>query len=60
VEEFKYLGTTLTNENSIEEKIMSRLKSGSAEYFVYQFAIQKFKKIYRIKILPVVLYGCET
>ena len=31
VEEFKYLGTTLTNQNSI------------AESFVFQVAIQKFK-----------------
>jgi len=30
VEEFKYLGTTLTNENSIAEEIKSRLKSGNA------------------------------
>ena len=28
VEEFKYLGTTLTNQNSITEEIKSRLKSG--------------------------------
>ena len=33
-----------------------------AESFVLQFAIQKFKDqdIYRIIILPIVLYGCET
>ena len=30
VEEFKYLGPTLTNQNSIQEKIKSRLKSGNA------------------------------
>ena len=30
VEEFKYLGTTLTNENSIAEEIKSRLKSVNA------------------------------
>jgi len=30
VEEFKYLGTTLTNQNSIAEKIKSRLRSGNA------------------------------
>ena len=29
-EEFKYLGTTLTNQNSIQEEIMNRLKSGNA------------------------------
>jgi len=32
VEEFKYLGTTLGNQNSIQEEIMSRLKSGNACY----------------------------
>jgi hypothetical protein len=31
-----------------------------AEYFVFQFAIQKFKDLHRTTILPVVLYGCET
>jgi len=30
VEEFKHLGTTLTNQNSIKEEIKSRLKSGNA------------------------------
>jgi hypothetical protein len=30
VEEFKYLGTTLTNNNSIQEEIKSRLKAGNA------------------------------
>jgi len=32
VEEFKYLGTTLTNQNSIQEEIRGRLKSGNACY----------------------------
>jgi hypothetical protein len=48
VEEFKYLGTTLTSDNSIQEEIKSRLKSGDAclslgAEFVIQFAIQKLK-----------------
>jgi len=49
VEEFKYLGTTLTNQNSIAEEIKSRcevskcLLSFGAESFVFQVAIQKFK-----------------
>ena len=35
--------------------------SFNAGYFVYKFAIQKYKlNIHRIVILPVVLYGCET
>jgi len=29
-EQFKYLGTTLKNQNSIQEEIKSRLKSGNA------------------------------
>jgi len=32
VEQFKHLGTTLTNQNSIKEEMKSRLKSGSACY----------------------------
>ena len=66
VEEFKYLGTTLTNQNSIQEVIKSRLNSGKACYHSVQNLLSsslvsknlKFK-IYRIIILPV-LYGRET
>ena len=36
VEVFKYLGTTLTNQNSIVEEIKSRLRSGSACYHLVQ------------------------
>jgi hypothetical protein len=38
------------------------LLSFSAEFVVFQFAIQKYvsTKIYRTIILLVVLYGCET
>jgi hypothetical protein len=32
VEQFKYFGTNLTNQNSIHEEIKSRLKSGNASY----------------------------
>src|SRR5215469_14164870 len=67
VEEFKYLGTTLTNHNSIQEEIKSRLKLGNACYYSVQnllsssFLSKTLKiKIYRTIILPVVLYGCET
>jgi hypothetical protein len=33
VEEFKYLGTTLTDQNSIQEEIQNRLKLGNACYY---------------------------
>jgi hypothetical protein len=36
VEEFKYLGATLTDQNSIEEDIKSRLKLGNACYHSVQ------------------------
>ena len=36
VEEFKYLGTTLTDQNSIQEEIKSRLKLGNACCYAVQ------------------------
>jgi len=67
VEEFKYLGITVTDQNSIQEEIKSRLKSGNACYLSVQNLLSSSLlsknlkiKIYRIIILPVVLYGCET
>jgi len=65
VEDFKYLGTTLTNQNSIAEEIKCRLRSGNACYhsvknILSSRLLPKNLKIYRIIILPVVLYGCET
>jgi hypothetical protein len=47
VEEFKYLGTTLKNENYIQEEDQSEVRENfllfGAESFVFQFAIQKSK-----------------
>ena len=67
VEEFKYLRTTLTNQNSIQKEIKSRLKSGNACYYSVQNILSSSLlsknlkiKIYRTIIFPVVLYECET
>jgi len=67
MEEFKYLATTLTDQNSIQEEINSRLKLGNACYHSVQSLLssrllsKNLKiKIYKTIILPVVLYGCET
>jgi hypothetical protein len=67
VEQLRYFGTILMNQNSIHEDIKSRLKSGNAGYnlvhnlFIFQFAIQWYKDedIQNI-ILTVVWYGCVT
>ena len=67
VEEFKYLGKTLTYQNSISEEIKNNLRSGHSCYHLLQNLLssrllsKNLKiKIYRTIILPVVLYGCET
>jgi hypothetical protein len=67
VEEFRYLGTALTNKISSQEEINCRLKSGNACYHSVQNILcstllsKNLKvKIYRTIILPVVFYGCET
>jgi len=61
------LGRTLTNQNYIQDKIKSRLKSWNACYHSVQNFLSSSLlsnnlkiKIYRTIILPVVLYGCET
>jgi len=67
VEEFKYLETTLTNQNSVQEEIKSRLKSGNSCYYSIQNILSSSvpsknlkTKIYSAIISSVVLYGCET
>jgi hypothetical protein len=64
VEEFRYLGTTLTDQNSIQEEIKSRLKLGNACYYSMQNFLSSSLlsknlkiKIYRSTILPVVCMG---
>ena len=67
VEQFKYLGTTLTHQNSIQEEIQSRLKSGNAcnlsdQILLSSSLLSKNKKpeVYKIIILPVAVYVCES
>jgi hypothetical protein len=67
VEQFKYLGPTLTNHNSIQEEIKSRLKSWNACYHSVQNLWSSTLlcknlniKINRTIILPVASYGCEN
>jgi len=62
VEAFKYLGTTLTDQNSIVEQINRRLNSWIACcHFSSSFLSKNLNiNVYRTIILPLVLYGCET
>jgi len=67
VEGFKYLGTTLTNQNSTQEEMKSRMKSGNVCYHSVQNLLSSSLlskdlkiKMHTTRILPVTVYGCET
>jgi hypothetical protein len=67
VVQFKYVGTTATNHNLIQEETETRLNSGNVCYHSVQNILsshllsKKVKsRIYKIIIFPVVLYECET
>jgi len=67
VADFKYLGTTLTNQNYVQEEVKIRLKAGNACYHSAQNLLSSTSlsknikiKIHRTIILSVVLCGCES
>jgi hypothetical protein len=67
VAQFKYFGTTITDQNLIQEEIKRRLNSDNACYhsvqnFLYSHLLSKTVKIriHKSIILHVALYGCET
>ena len=60
VEGFKYLGTNLTNQNSIAEEIKSRLRSGSAGYYSVQNLLSSrlLSKNLKTKIYRNIIFVC--
>jgi sorting nexin-29 len=67
VSQFKYLGATVTNQNLIQEEIKRILNSVNACYHCDQNLLSSRLmsknlqiRTYKMKILPVILYGCET
>jgi hypothetical protein len=66
VSQFKYLGTTVTIQNLIQEKIKRRLSSGNVRYHSIQSLLSSRllsknlkMRIYKTIISPVILYGRE-
>jgi hypothetical protein len=67
VAQFKYLGTTVTNQILIQEEIKRRMNSGNACHHSVQDLLSSHLlsknvkiRIHKTIILPVVLYGCKT
>ena len=59
VEEFKYLGTTLTNQNSIQEDRRSRMKLGNACYYSVQDLLSSglLSKNLKIKVYRTIIFA---
>jgi hypothetical protein len=64
---FKYLGSIVNEDNSIEQEIQERIAAGNRAYFANKIMFtskqisRKVKlKLYRTIVRPVVTYACET
>jgi hypothetical protein len=67
VTEFIYLGTLISNDNSVQKEIQRRILAGNRTYFA---AVSLFRnrllsratkiRLYKTLIRPVVTYGAET
>jgi hypothetical protein len=67
VQSYKYLGSTVNSDNSIQEEIQYRITQGNKAYYANQFLFKsrlvskKSKlKLYWSIIRPIVTYACKT
>jgi hypothetical protein len=60
VSQFKYMDTTVADQNLIQGEIKRRLNSGNACYHSRLLSENLKIRTYKTIILPVVLYRCET
>ena len=67
VQSYKYLGSTVNSDNSMEEEIRNRITVGNKAHHANQFLFKSrfFSKKLKLKlywsiIRPRVTYGCET
>jgi len=67
VQSYKYLGSTVNSDNSIQEEFQNRITLGYKAYYANQLLFKsrlvskKLKmKLYWSVIRPIVTYGCET
>ena len=60
VETFKYLGSLLTNQNSIQEEIKCKLKAGNSCYYSVQTLLSSriLSKKLKIKIYKTIISSC--
>ena len=62
---FKYLGSTVNTDNTIEEEIKERTAPGNKAFFTKMFQSKLISRMAKLKlycsvIRPVITYACET